>query len=284
MSFANTTGRSEWSVNAGKAYISTDVFNNEFYTYTVSTTSNFQTIGTLTLVSSSAAACPGGRQLVLNGRKLTPGANPMNFITGAAVIGNNPFVYGSSGTTLVALSATGNSASTGGGPFVPRFMVGVADVVSGLNGFIDPTNVLFAQYDKNRPVTDYIIDMTTGLSVDNAVRLSASGQSDRINTKASLMTVAASTVNIGASSAGQLLLPSTGTGTTSQITVTSSVITPATTPVILLTLVGANGLTTAANGAPYLTSVNTATGTFVVNVVNTTAGNYAPTVNFLIIN
>jgi hypothetical protein len=275
--FANTTSRSEWAVNAGKAYISTDAFNNEFYTYTVSTNSSFQKIGTLTLVSSLATACPGGRQLVLNGRKLTPGANPMNFITGASSIGNNPFVYGSSfGQSLVALTATG--------PFMPRFMVGVADVVSGLNGFIDPTNVLFAQYDKNRPVTDYIVDMNTGISVDTAVRLSGSGQSDRINTKSSLMTVAASTVNVGASSAGQLLLPSAATGATSQITVTSSVITPATTPVILLTLVGANGLTTAANGAPYLTSVNTAAGTFVVNVVNTTGGNYAPTVNFLIVN
>lgn len=276
--FANTTSRSEWAVNAGKAYISTDVFNNEFYTYTVTQNSSFQTIGTLTLVSSSATACPGGRQLVLNGRKLTPGANPMNFITGAATIGNNPFVYGSSfGQSLVALTATGNSASTGGGPFVPRFMLGVADVVSGLNGFIDPTNVLFAQYDKNRPVTDYIVDMTTGMSVDNAVRLSASGQSDRVNTKSSLMASPASTVNIGGSSAGQLLLPSVISGATSQITVTSSIITPATTPVILLTHVGAST-------APFLTSVTLTAGTFVVNVVNSTGGNYAPVVNFLIIN
>ena len=230
--FAITTGRSEWSVNAGKTYTTSGPFNNAFYTYAVSTNSNSQTIGTLTLVSSSVTACPGGRQLVLNGRKLTPGANPMNFITGAATIGNNPFVYGSSfGQSLVALTSTGNIAATGGAPFVPRFMVGVADVVSGLNGFIDPTNSLFSQYDKNRPTTDYIVDMTTGMSVGAATSLVESGQSDRINTNSKIAgTYAAS---LGNASCGQIRLPTTGAFGTSTLDVTSSNVTPNT--IILLT-------------------------------------------------
>ena len=238
--FANTTGRSEWGVNAGKAYLSTGPFNNAFYTYAVTQNSSFQTIGTLTLVSSSTTACPGGRQLVLNGRKLTPGANPMNFITGAATIGNNPFVYGSSfGQSLVALTATGT--------FNPRFMVGVADVVSGLSGFVDPTNVLFALFDKNRPVTDYIIDMTTGLSVASAITLTGSGQSDRVNTKSIVTGVNSSgtTANIGSSSTGQVRMQ---TGTTPQsIVVTSSVVTP--NSIILLTPANVNAAVVAVTAA-----------------------------------
>jgi len=281
MSFANTTAHSEWSVNAGKSYVTTGAFNNAFYTYTVTQNSNFQTIGTLTLAASTTTACPGGRHLVLNGRKLTPGANPMNFITGAASIGNNPYVYGSSyGAALVALSATGSIATTGGAPFVPKFMVGVADVVSGLSGFIDPTNVLFAQYDKNRPTTDYIVDMNTGMSLAAAITLAGSGQSDRINTKSTFLTTGG-TYSAGGASTGTVVLTAATSGAVSQA-VTSSIVTP--NSIIILTPVSGVTGSTATNGVASVSAIGVGTFTISFTGISAPAATSIPATNFLIIN
>jgi hypothetical protein len=236
MSFANTTAHSEWSVNSGKTYVSTGNFAGAFYTYTASTNASLQRVGALTTVATAANGSTSlfGRNhhLVLNGRKLTPGVNPMNSITGAATATNNPFVYGSSpGAATVTLSASGAGANTqtsSSSTYAPKFMVGVADIQTGLNGFIDPTNPLFALYDKNRPVADYLVDMATGLSVANAAVTVNSGQSDRINTDS--IVVGGAGASTGGSSTGQIRILGAGA---QSLTVSSSIVTPSS--IILLT-------------------------------------------------
>jgi hypothetical protein len=251
MSFANTTGHSEWSVNSGKTYITTGNFAGAFYTYTVTTDSALATIGTLTTVATAGNASSSlfgrGHHLVLNGRKLTPGANPMNAITGAATATNNPFVFGSSpGAATVVLSPSGLSANTQSGPsgsrFAPKFLVGVADIQTGLNGFIDPTNVLFALYDKNRPVSDYLVDMSAGLTAANARVTVSSGQSDRINTTSvvlaniannnagagmvtDLTNVGGNIGPLGGASSGKVTMQALGSGTGTYY-FSSSIVTP----------------------------------------------------------
>lgn len=253
MSFANTTAHSEWSVNSGKAYVATGPFQTAFYSYTASQNASLQTIGTLTLITNDATKCPAGRILALNGRKLTPGANPMNLIT----------------TTFGATPSTAT----------PRLYLGVADLVSGVSGFIDPNSVLFAPYDKNRPVGDYLVDVAAGLTTTQALAQIHSGASANILTK----------------SAG-LLDASAGTGTTVAAsssacgTVKMATIASATVPVTALvtcTLVNATSiilLTPTAVGV--LASVTvTGAGTFTISVVYTTGVSVTtPSVNFLVIN
>ena len=127
----------------------------------------------------------------------------------------------------------------------PRLYLGVADLVSGVSGFIDPNSVLFAPYDKNRPVGDYLVDVAAGLTTTQALAQIHSGSSANILTK----------------SAG--VLPATGTVANAATVAASS---------------SACGTVNMAN------VLTTATGTFTISVVNTTAGTLAPSVNFLIIN
>ena len=253
MSFANTTAHSEWSVNSGKTYVTTGNFSSAFFTYTTSQNASRETIGELTTVATAANGSTSlfGRNhhLVLNGRKLTPGVNPMNSITGNTTTGltYNPFVYGSTpGAATVTLSPSGAGANTttsvANSTFAPKFMVGVADIQTGLNGFIDPTNPLFALYDKNRPVADYLVDMATGLSVANASVTVSSGQTDRINTESvvlaniannntgtatvtNLLSVGANIGPLGGSSCGKVTMQAIGSGTGTYY-FSSSIITP----------------------------------------------------------
>ena len=188
MSIRASTTRSEWSANAGKSYVTTGNFSGAFYTYTTSLDSSYQPSGTLTTVATPAnATAPTtpfatGHQLVLTGRKLTPGVNPMNFITGNSTATNNPYVSGSTpGQALVSLSPSGvgaTTATTTSSPpaYAPKFMVSVTDVHTGLNGFIDPSNPLFVLYDSNRPISDYLSDMATGLTNEKAEASMPSGQ------------------------------------------------------------------------------------------------------------
>lgn len=275
MSFANTTAHSEWSANSGKTYVSTGNFGGAFYTYTASTNASLQTVGALTTVATAANGSTslfgGGHHLVLNGRKLTPGVNPMNSITGNTTTGltYNPFVYGSTpGAATVTLSPSGAGANTNtsvtNSTFAPKFMVGVADIQTGLNGFIDPTNVLFALYDKNRPVTDYLVDMATGLSEANARVTVSSGQSDRINAKS--IVVGGTTPSIGGSSTGQIRI--FGTTTTPSLVVSSSIVTPSS--IILLTPTNVSPTVTVVAsiliGTTTLTVTSVTTGTILLGM------------------
>lgn len=251
MSFANTTAHSELAANSGKAYVSTGPFMGAFYSYTLSTNSSLQTTGTLSLITNTTLQCPAGRILALNGRKLTPGANPMNLITAT---------YGAAPTSTT-----------------PRLYLGVADLVSGLNGFIDPNSVLFAPYDKNRPVTDYLVDMEAGLTSAQALAQIHSGAS------ANILTKSAGTLDASAGTGTTVAASSSACGTVSM----ASVLTTATvTALVTCTLVTATStilLTSRTIGCvPYITT--TGAGTFTISVVNTTGGTLSPSVNFLVIN
>jgi len=107
----HTEGKGDYAGNVSKSVISTKPFNQEFYTYTVSTNSQFQKVGTLAYVTSDSAKTPASRILHLTGRKLYPTINPG----------------------------------------VTTFMVSVYDPISFLTGFISPASSTFAKYDQLLP-------------------------------------------------------------------------------------------------------------------------------------
>lgn len=148
------TPHAEWSTYTSKSFITTQSFSTELYSYTLtrSGTPPFAATGSLLVSGASAANCPAGRVLHTNGKKLTPGANPMNAFTGGATV---------------------TSA---------KFMVGVYDPESMLNGYIDPTSPTFAVYDKNRPAADYLIDFTSATAEATALA-SLGGQGSRLPAK-----------------------------------------------------------------------------------------------------
>lgn len=126
------------------SYISTDTFNTNFYTYSItSSPPTFIKVGSLVPVAgASSANCPAGNVLRENGKKLYPGAH--------------------SGVTT--------------------YMVGVFDMVSGLKGYINPNDPMFAPYNSERPLYQpdsvYTTDGSTknlGPSVLTLGHIAASG-------------------------------------------------------------------------------------------------------------
>ena len=95
---------------SARSYIATENFAGDFFSYSVKKV-NFNTVGTLSAVTTTLADCPAGRVLRENGRKLAPGMNPS----------------------------------------ITTYMVGVYDNQSGLSGFIDPNAPVFAVYSNDRP-------------------------------------------------------------------------------------------------------------------------------------
>jgi hypothetical protein len=94
------------------SFISTQPFNNEFYTYTVSMNLQFRDVGTFTSVNgANATTCPSGRILHATGKKLIPGMDPD----------------------------------------VNTLLLSVYDPASFLTGFINPISPTFAKYDQNLP-------------------------------------------------------------------------------------------------------------------------------------
>jgi len=266
---AGTTAHSELSANAGKAYVSTSPFFSVFYTYSTYRDSNLVTRGLLTVTSANnATACPAGRVLALNGRKLTPGVNPMDFII----------------TTV-----NGSQTAT-----TPKFYVGVTDLVSGLNGFIDPSNPIFANYDKNRPVTDYLTDMNSlniGLTAGQAALTTQNtGQGAKLNTVSSTvepvlqLTNNTTAVNLGAAAAGRVQMfgqIGPGTAVTATFTINTTAVTA--NSIILLTIT--NGGITTASDIPQVTLGTVVGGTsFVVTAYSSVNTTVLPIIHFLIIN
>jgi hypothetical protein len=126
MSLLQTNAENDFVQGVSKSFITNAAFNNDFYTYTVTTNSSFQKVGTFTLVSgSTATTSPANRILHLTGNRLFPGVHPMN--------------------TFVGGLSTAGVTSPG------KFMVKVYDPITFLSGFIDPTNTKFARYDQNQP-------------------------------------------------------------------------------------------------------------------------------------
>jgi hypothetical protein len=246
---SNTTSHSEWSTAPDKSFVSTKGFNLEFYQYSVSRSDRppYTTTGVLVLHSSATATqCPAGRVLHANGKKLIPDVNVMNSFT--------------AGATVQA----------------KKFMLGVYDPESMLNGYIDPTSTTFAVYDKNRPASDYLL-YATGNTPEATALLGLGGQGSRLPAKV-LIGNPATTVAAGASSVGKF------TATTSSdpgpsVTLANVTTTSVTADSVILLTAGISG--------SFVLSVGTITpGTsFDVNVINVGASPIPNIiVNWLIIN
>ena len=94
-----------------RQYISTEAFNNDFFTYTVTTDANGLQTGTFTQVADATTVnCPAGRVLRDNGKRLHPGAHPN----------------------------------------VTYAMIGVFDPQTFLSGFINPNSPIFAMFNSDK--------------------------------------------------------------------------------------------------------------------------------------
>ena len=125
-------------------YIATATYGDSIFVYT--TSQNPSTLvysGTLqsllNLGTVTALTAPVGRILRTNGRKLFPGANPCSSIITTA-----------GGTVTVTQ--------------IRSQMVGVIDVVTGISGFIDPNDSLFAIYNVDKSI-DFPNDGANPLNV-----------------------------------------------------------------------------------------------------------------------
>ena len=99
---------------SAKSYISTESYNSNFFTYSVTTgpPPQFKKTGALTAVSGATPLnCPAGNILRENGKKLYPDAYPG----------------------------------------VTDYMIGVFDILNNLSGFIDPNDPVFALFNGDRP-------------------------------------------------------------------------------------------------------------------------------------
>jgi len=141
-----------------KEYIATANFYNSFFTYTAiaPTSGNLATTGKLTPVTgASTGNCPAGRILRELGSHLYPGVNP----------------------GLLPTDANYNVFATHGSHIFTK----VYDAVTGLRGFIDANNSVFATYSNERPeefVDAGEIDGTgrRGPSVYTSGNVTAAGQ------------------------------------------------------------------------------------------------------------
>ena len=94
-----------------RQYISTEIFSNDFFTYTVTTDANGLQTGTFTQVADATTVnCPAGRVLRDNGKRLHPGAHPN----------------------------------------VTYAMIGVFDPQTFLSGYINPNSPIFAMFNSDK--------------------------------------------------------------------------------------------------------------------------------------
>ena len=211
-----TTDARNYNKQPQKAFITTAPFNTKLFTYTTSLNTSFQTVGSLVVnTAATAANCPANRVLHANGKTLIPGVNPN----------------------------------------VTKPYIGVFDSVSGLNGFVDGTDPVFATYDANFPF-QYDSGLQPAIST-----LGGEGANARAGMDAGLLTqtsglVGSLTVNAGDSSLGELKFAANS----STIQVTGTQVT-ASSRVFLQPTVGLGQVTTAAfstlqTGLPILPSVS----------------------------
>jgi hypothetical protein len=206
-----------------KTFISAQIFNTKLLTYTTSINpTTFQPQGVLTPnANATAANCPANRVLHTNGRILVPGANP--------------------------------------GVNVP--LIGVYDPISALNGFIDPTDPAFGNYDVSMPY-QYDLGISSVLAT-----LGGQGANLRVGTDSGRLVgaaVANGGVQAGNNSIGEVVFYTTAVNT-STITVSSSQIIP--TSRIFLTQTGtaatATQFSTLVGGVPPIPTVSSiSTGFF----------------------
>ncbi len=122
MATITSASSSSYENTSRRSYISTDIFEYDFWTYTTSVNpTTYITTGTLTNVAAAAGVSPRGRVLRETGRKLVPGANP--------------------GVTV--------------------YMVEVFDSTSFLRGYINPNSPVFAPFNSDKPAfmeTPYVVN------------------------------------------------------------------------------------------------------------------------------
>jgi hypothetical protein len=138
----STVSRNLKEVSA-RSYVATAPFHLNFFKYTTSRNAAFQIKGDLSAVpGATSGTCPAGRVLRENGKKLFPGAHPVDTVNGSPVT------------------------------FPDTVMVGVFDNQSGLSGFIDPNAPMFAVYSTDHP--NYLkdsVDPVGGLTDQSAPTL-----------------------------------------------------------------------------------------------------------------
>ena len=243
---------------SARSYIATAPFHLNFFTYKVNMAPvTFVRTGDLSKVSGATAlTCPAGRVLRENGKKLFPGAHPINTVNGVP-------------TT-----------------FPPStMMVGVFDNQSGLNGFIDVNAPMFALYNGDRPnylkdavdpvggLTDHSAPTLTNGSVNVLQDLNVTGNSALTGT---LRVTGATTLDGNATVNARLIMNSGNTGSadmasgTDDGTFRKRTVTGLTncksTSRILLTYLGLNN-------PGFLSAENMADGTFkIVSSSRTDAG------------
>jgi hypothetical protein len=186
------TDSRDFQASKNKSLVSTRAFNEEFYTYTVSTNALGVTRGVFSVVNgATATTCPGRRILHLTGRKLYPDVNPMDTFVGTALTAK-------------------------------KFLVAVYDPISFLTGFIDPTSNTFAKYDQNLPNFFNLGNSGSGIQWSSG---GAGAELGALDAGTSPATNHTGTFNAGYASVGQV--DYTGNGGTvngAQITVTSSAV------------------------------------------------------------
>jgi hypothetical protein len=168
------------------------------------------------------------------------------------------------------------NAFTGGATVTAaKFMIGVYDPESMLNGYIDPTSPTFAVYDKNRPAADYLIDFT-GATAEATALAALGGQG------ANLLTTSA--VNVPITSASNLAIAATATassraGSVSFVAASNDAVTTVT---VTNTTVKSTSIVilTSSTVTPVCVSA-VSDGSF---VITTTAAAANRTVRFLVIN
>jgi hypothetical protein len=268
--------QSRYDASRHMNYISTAPFNTVFFTYTTSMNASYQTIGDLAVVTGADSTnCPAGRILRANNKKLYPDAAGLDLTT---YPNRTP-------------------------------LVGVFDYHSGLSGFIDPNNAVFALYNGDKPVDSIDgeaadgVNNHKGMSVYTGGTVTAVGNiSSTSGSVSAATTVTAGTgltvTSGGASvtgglsvltgdftvSTGKVYVPGSGANaTTGTATLTSGTnVTISTTAVrtasrIFLTKTSASG---AAQGTPWVTGISNA----VSFTIASTGGTDTSTVNWLIIN
>ena len=141
---SSIAGLNRYDQNRHMNYIATAAYGDNIFTYTTSqNATTFVYSGTLQSLLNAGtvtgSTAPVGRILRTNGRKLFPGANPCSSIITTA-----------GGTVAVTE--------------IRSQMVGVIDVVTGISGFIDPNDSLFAIYNVDKAI-DFPNDGANPLNV-----------------------------------------------------------------------------------------------------------------------
>lgn len=238
-----------------QAFISTQPFASEFYSYIVSRDSNLVTRGTFALVLSSdpKGQMPKARILHATGKKLIPGVNPMDFFP----------------------SGTGVSART---LSAPTLLTSVYDPVTGLKGFIDLASPSFVKYDTNSPASfDLGLNGATPASSGVYVPGSLGGAGASVNyysSQAENLVIGSTTVGYGMSVA-----PSSTVGFTlarSSITTLSGSASVAGSVVALVTA----GTAISTAGAAGSAGVDTAIAAYTAPNASTVAANTIQDTNF----